>query len=85
LSNIELIFDQQSDGDDLVFGRPMRWGIGYALTPDAVATHIPGGRVCFWQGWGGSQIVVDLDRRMTEAYMMNKMSNGALGSERTAA
>jgi CubicO group peptidase (beta-lactamase class C family) len=84
-ATIELIFDQQSDGDDLVFGRNMRWGIGYALTPDVGSPHIPAGRICFWQGWGGSQVIVDLDRRMTVAYMMNKMSNGALGSERTAA
>jgi CubicO group peptidase (beta-lactamase class C family) len=82
---IELIFDEQSNGVDLVFGRPTRWGIGYALTPVEGSPHIPEGRICFWQGWGGSQIIVDLDRRMTVAYMMNKMSNGALGSARTAA
>jgi CubicO group peptidase (beta-lactamase class C family) len=82
---IELIFDEQSNGIDLVFGRPVRWGIGYALTPADGAPHLPEGRLCYWQGWGGSQVVNDLDRRMTVAYVMNKMSGGPLGNSRTAA
>ncbi|MFN0148774.1 MAG: serine hydrolase domain-containing protein [Dehalococcoidia bacterium] len=79
----ELVFREQSRGMDLVLGVPMRFGIGYGL-PDAEAVpFIPEGRVCFWGGWGGSLIIVDLDRRMTVAYMMNRMlSEGTVGDAR---
>jgi CubicO group peptidase (beta-lactamase class C family) len=38
--------------------------------------------VCFWGGWGGSAIIVDLDHRMTIAYVMNRMEGGLLGDAR---
>jgi CubicO group peptidase (beta-lactamase class C family) len=80
---ISLIFEQQSDGVDLVVGVPLRFGIGFGLPQTATVPYIPMGRVCFWGGWGGSSIVMDLDRRMTFSYMMNKMGPGIIGSERT--
>jgi CubicO group peptidase (beta-lactamase class C family) len=80
---IDLIFAEQSNGVDLVLGIPIRFGIGYGLVNEAVP-YINGGRtgakVCFWGGWGGSLIVVDVDRRMTFAYMMNKMAAGLVGN-----
>jgi CubicO group peptidase (beta-lactamase class C family) len=79
---IELIFEQQSDGVDLVLGVPLRFGIGFGLPQPETIPYIPTGRVCFWGGWGGSVIVMDLDRRMTFAYMMNKMAPGIIGSPR---
>jgi CubicO group peptidase (beta-lactamase class C family) len=85
---IELIFDQQSDGIDLAVGLPARFGIGYGLPHPVLVPYIPDGRCCFWFGWGGSIVVNDLDRRMTFAYVMNKMgisSPGGLGTERTKA
>jgi CubicO group peptidase (beta-lactamase class C family) len=77
---VEHIFDQQSDGIDLVIGLPVRFGLGYALTPADALPYIPTGRICFWGGWGGSMIIVDVGRRMTIAYMMNKMAGGMLGN-----
>jgi hypothetical protein len=41
--------------------------------------------MCFWGGWGGSLILMDLDRRMTFSYMMNKMVADTIGSPRTGA
>ena len=41
--------------------------------------------MCFWGGWGGSLIIMDLDRRLTIGYMMNKMADGIVGSTRAAA
>lgn len=79
---IELIFDQQADGVDLVLGVPLRFGIGYGLPQPQTIPYIPEGRVCFWGGWGGSVIVMDLDRHMTFSYMMNKMADGIIGSRR---
>ena len=81
---VDLIFDQQSDGTDLVLGVPFRFGIGYAL-PGETVPYVPEGRVCFWGGWGGSLIVMDLERRMTFSYMMNRMGAGIVGSARSEA
>jgi hypothetical protein len=43
-------------------------GVGYG--------HAPEGRVCCWGGMGDSLVIIDVDRRMTFAYMMNKMAPG---------
>jgi CubicO group peptidase (beta-lactamase class C family) len=82
---IELIFDEQSNGVDLVLGMPMRFGIGYGLPEPTTVPYLPDGKICFWGGWGGSMIVVDLDHHMTVAYMMNKMSTGLVGCPRSEA
>jgi hypothetical protein len=47
----------------------MKWGVGYGLAPE--------GRVCSWGGYGGSCMIIDVNRRMTFAYVMNKMAPGA--------
>jgi CubicO group peptidase (beta-lactamase class C family) len=82
---IDLIFREQSDGVDLFLNIPLRWGIGYALTPSGGAPFIRDGRVCFWGGWGGSVTIMDLDRRMTIGYTMNQMQPGTFGSDVLAA
>ncbi len=84
-STIELIFDEQSDGVDLVLGVPVRFGIGWALPKPELLAYVPDGRICYWGGWGGSLIISDLDRRLTIAYVMNKMAPGILGSPRSEA
>ncbi len=66
---IDRIFDVQFNGIDLVIGIPIKWGVGYGLAPE--------GRVCSWGGYGGSLVVIDVDRRITFAYVMNKMAPGA--------
>ncbi|MEU6701401.1 serine hydrolase [Pseudonocardia sp. NPDC046786] len=81
---IDLIFREQAHGTDLFLGLPLRWGIGFGLPePDGVP-FVPAGRVCFWGGWGGSLIIMDLDRRMTISYAMNQMQPGVIGSEVSA-
>ncbi len=76
---IELIFEEQSNGPDLVLGVPIRFGLGYGLEI-AAQPYIPVGRVCAWGGWGGSVIINDAERALTISYMMNKMSDGLVGS-----
>jgi CubicO group peptidase (beta-lactamase class C family) len=79
---IDVIFREQQNGVDLVLGVPLRFGIGYGLyRPDALP-WVPDGKICFWGGWGGSMIIMDLGRRMTVSYMMNKMGPGVVGSDR---
>ncbi|MER6076200.1 serine hydrolase domain-containing protein [Streptomyces sp. NPDC001817] len=80
---IDLIFREQANGIDLVIGLPMRWGIGFALPEVHTFPYMPKGRACFWGGWGGSAVCMDLDRRLTLSYTMNKMGGGVVGSERT--
>ena len=82
---IEVVFDEQSNGTDLVLGVPIRWGIGWALPLPALMPYLPTGRLCFWGGWGGSLIICDLERRLTIAYVMNKMAPGVIGSPRSEA
>ena len=65
---IDRIFEVQSNGIDLVIGIPLKIGVGYSLTPE--------GRVCAWGGTGGSTVIIDVDRRITFAYVMNKMAPG---------
>ncbi|MGE2730803.1 serine hydrolase domain-containing protein [Mycolicibacterium vaccae] len=84
-STIDLIFDEQSCGVDLVYGLHLRWGIGYAPADRRTLTWIPQGRVAFWGGWGGSTVLMDLDRRVTISYVMNRMGSDLLGSSRAAA
>ncbi|MGZ4655672.1 MAG: serine hydrolase domain-containing protein [Blastococcus sp.] len=81
---IDLVFEQQADGVDLVLGERFRWGMGYCLG-SPVIPYVPEGRTFFWGGWGGSLIVMDLDRRLTVSYMMNRMAPGILGSDRSRA
>jgi hypothetical protein len=81
-STIDLIFEQQSNGIDLVLGMPMKFGIGYAMPSTDWAT-IPRGRSCWWAGWGGSRIVNMLEHRATFAYAMNTMKQGILGDPRS--
>ena len=80
----ELIFREQLNGIDVVLGIPLRFGIGYGLPRPDVLPYIPDEKICFWGGWGGSMIIMDVGRRMTISYMMNKMGSGIVGSERSA-
>ncbi|MFC5744648.1 serine hydrolase domain-containing protein [Actinomadura rugatobispora] len=76
----DLIFQEQAKGTDLYLGLPIRWGVGYALSYPEAFPYLPDGRICFWAGWGGSMVINDLDRRMTFAYVMNRMEPGVLGT-----
>jgi hypothetical protein len=62
------ISEVQSHGIDLVIGIPSKWGLGYGLAAE--------GRVCSWRGYGGTSVIIDVDRRMTFSYVMNKMAPG---------
>ncbi|KAL4972049.1 beta-lactamase/transpeptidase-like protein [Aspergillus desertorum] len=76
---VDLIFQTQAEGIDLVLGTPLKIGMGFGLskgTPD----WVPTGKVCFWGGWGGSIAIMDLERGVTVTYAMNKMENGTLGN-----
>jgi CubicO group peptidase (beta-lactamase class C family) len=77
------VFEQQADGVDLVLGAPLVLGNGYGLNSAALPIG-PNPRTCFWGGWGGSLVVVDLDARLVVSYVMNRMGEGTLGDQRGA-
>lgn len=81
---VELVFQEQVKGLDHVLdtgGRPLRWGVGFGLTgKDTWIDYLPEGRVCTWGGYGGSMAVVDVDRKLTITYVMNRMEQLGLGS-----
>lgn len=82
---IDLIFDEQSHGVDLVLGVPLRFGIGFALPELETLPYLPDERICFWGGWGGSMTLMFPDLKTTVSYVMNKMGPGVIGSDRSAA
>jgi CubicO group peptidase (beta-lactamase class C family) len=71
---INRIFEVQSHTVDLVLGIPLKIGLGYGLPWTEVLPFVPEGRVCFGSGAGGSMVIADADRRLTVAYVMNKMT-----------
>lgn len=84
-ATIDRIFEVQSDGIDLVLGIPLKFGIGYGLPVQETIPYLPAdARICFWGGWGGSVVINDLDRRMTFAFMMNRMATGIIGGATAA-
>jgi CubicO group peptidase (beta-lactamase class C family) len=82
-ATIDTIFQEQSNGVDLVLAVPLRMGIGFGLPERTTFPMIPEGRVCFWGGWGGSAIIMNPDRGATFSYVMNKMGPGTTGTRRT--
>jgi CubicO group peptidase (beta-lactamase class C family) len=80
---IEPVFEEQTYGQDLVIPIVVRHGIGFGL-PSPEIPISPNQRACFWGGWGGSVALIDLDARMSFAYVMNKMGEGTVGDMRAA-
>ncbi|GAA5205470.1 serine hydrolase domain-containing protein [Microbacterium kyungheense] len=79
---VDRVFAAPVEGTDLVLGLPLRWGLGWGLRHPLSTAYIPEGRVAFWGGWGGSLVTADADRGITFAYVMNRMSDGILASDR---
>lgn len=80
---IDDMLQEQVAGVDAVLFHYFRFGLGLALPSPQSLPWIPEGRLGFWGGWGGSFILMDLDRRMTIGYVMNKMHEVIMGNERT--
>jgi CubicO group peptidase (beta-lactamase class C family) len=83
---IARVLEVQAEGPDRVLVGPVRWGIGYALpmaSAPAIGEWNPGGRICWWTGYGGAVVVNDLDRRTTFAYAPNQMTDHMVASPRT--
>jgi CubicO group peptidase (beta-lactamase class C family) len=80
---VDRIFVEQCHTTDEVLGVKMRLGTGFGLMNELIPLS-PNPRSCFWGGWGGSICVVDVDARVSIAYVMNKMAGGLVGDMRGA-
>ncbi|MHA2278176.1 MAG: serine hydrolase, partial [Candidatus Kariarchaeaceae archaeon] len=68
---LEKILEEQIYDRDLVLQVPIRWGLGVALPTKQRPRPNP--RTCYWGGWGGSGILMDLDAKLGIGYVMNQM------------
>jgi CubicO group peptidase (beta-lactamase class C family) len=82
-ATVDGIFEEQTNGVDLVLAMPVRFGMGYGLQSELVPLG-PNKNVCFWGGWGGSLCLVDCDARVCMSYVMNKMVATLTGDLRSA-
>ena len=68
---IEKAIEEQIYSTDLVLGVPIRFGLGFGLT--SKVRPFPNPHTFYWGGAGGSSVIMDLDARVSLAYVMNKM------------
>lgn len=80
---VERILEEQCETEDLVLGLKIRFGMGFGLINESIPLS-PSPRAFFWGGYGGSLALIDLDRRMTVTYVMNRMSPNLAGDLRGA-
>lgn len=72
---------EQGYAEDLVLPLHARWGLGFMLSSPHLPLD-PNHRAFGHGGWGGSLGIADPDRRLSWAYVMNKMSPGTTGDLR---
>jgi CubicO group peptidase (beta-lactamase class C family) len=73
------VFREQSNGTDLILGVPIRFGLGFGLSGEMMPL---GPEVCFWGGYGGSLVLVDMAAGLCVAYVMNRMEGNRTGDAR---
>jgi CubicO group peptidase (beta-lactamase class C family) len=73
-NTIARALEEQYAGPDLALPIPVRLGLGLGLNSKEMPVG-PNPRTLWWSGWGGSLVVMDLDAKLSYAYVMNKMSN----------
>ena len=79
-AGVRRALESQIQGDDLVLGIPVHYGLGYGLPGGQMP--FPNPNSCYWGGYGGSLVINDLDARTTFAYVMNKMAGTTVGDMR---
>ena len=79
---LDPIFDVQYEGADLVLPLPLKLGMGFGLPTELLP--VPNPRTCYWGGWGGSLVIIDMDAHVSYSYVMNKMGDTTTGDFRGA-
>jgi CubicO group peptidase (beta-lactamase class C family) len=70
----------QIEGDDLILGQPVRYGMGFGLS--GAMAPLPSPNSIFWGGYGGSLAIIDMDARTSFGYAMNRMAPTTTGDVR---
>jgi CubicO group peptidase (beta-lactamase class C family) len=71
---IERATAMQNDGTDVVLGRPMRYGLGFSISP---TLNVEAGPDAFGHsGAGGSLGLADASHHLGFGYVMNRMKLG---------
>ena len=71
LNTIEKAIEEQIYSTDLVLGVPIRFGLGFGLR--SKEKPYPNQRTFYWSGVGGSFVIMDLDAKVSIAYVPNQM------------
>lgn len=72
--------EPQIEGTDLILNVPVRFGLGFGLPGGMMP--LPNPNSLFWGGYGGSLIIIDMDKRSTFGYAMNRMVGTTTGDTR---
>ncbi|QJQ31660.1 beta-lactamase family protein [Sphingomonas lacunae] len=70
----------QVEGTDKILGIPVRFGLGFGLSGGMVP--LPNDECCYWGGYGGSVILIDMKARTSISYVMNRMVGTTTGDVR---
>ncbi|MFZ4687678.1 MAG: serine hydrolase domain-containing protein [Polymorphobacter sp.] len=79
-AGVRRVLEEQASGEDQVLGVAMRYGLGYGLA--GPARPLPNPDCCYWGGYGGSVVIIDMQARMCLSYAMNKMAPTTIGDTR---
>jgi len=72
LQTVENAIKEQIYGRDIVLFRQRKsWGLGFGLSHDF---FLQGPRSFYWSGLGGSFCIMDLEKKLSIGYAMNKMN-----------
>ena len=71
--------EEHTDSIDKVLMVRMRHGLGFGFQLGTIAVE-PG--QMFWGGWGGSLAAIDIERRLSVCYVMNRMDSDLMGDIR---
>jgi hypothetical protein len=79
---IDLILEEQSRGMDLAIGMLIRFAIGYDLKRDEDGDYhcMPIGDITYWYRSDSSLGIMDVGRKITITYSMNKRSPSAIAN-----
>ena len=79
-AGVRRALEEQTDGPDQVLMVRLRHGLGFGFQLGESFTTGPG--QMFWGGWGGSLAAIDLNARLSVAYVMNRMDSDLMGDIR---
>lgn len=79
-SSISGLFQERSHGEDLILPYTLSWAAG--VMRNHYGHFGPNKNALGQAGFGGSAVVMDPDRHMSIAYVMNKMSHHLVGDPR---